>query len=316
MNKIKALLQLCRWTNLLMVAFMMLLVYYFLLSPLSVSGIAGVMPPPSSFLLLLISLIFIVAGGYVINDYFDVEMDKVNKPERLIVSKVFSEKETMLFYKVLTFIGLAAALISSVMISGAKFYTLFAILLLLSALLYSYSLTYKKKMFVGNLIVSLSVAFAVFLPWLFELLYLSDNVLLLSSVRDILVSSSISRFVLIYTVFAFVLTLIREIVKDAEDFKGDIVTHCRTIPIVLGVKKMNIILVVLMSLLCLILLYYIKVLYVMQSYVASGIMAVIFVSLPLSLPKLIRNKNKVDYHRYSQFLKIIMLLGLISMIFI
>ena len=85
MNKIKSIFKLVRWPNLLMIAIMMILVYYCLMSPLFTSGIMGIMPPSPAFLLLVISLIFIVAGGYVINDYFDVEIDKVNKPDKLVV---------------------------------------------------------------------------------------------------------------------------------------------------------------------------------------------------------------------------------------
>ena len=145
MKKIKAFFKLVRWTNLLMIALMMLLVYYCLMSPLFTSGIAAVMPPAPSFLLLVLSLVFIVAGGYVINDIFDVDIDKINKPERQLVTTVFSEKEARIFYNVLTLIGLLAALASSIIIAKTKFFTLFAILLLLVGVLYSYSSTYKKK---------------------------------------------------------------------------------------------------------------------------------------------------------------------------
>ena len=156
MNKIKAFFKLIRWSNLLMIAIMMLLVYYCLMSPMFQSGIVGVIPASPAFTLLLISMIFIVAGGYVINDFFDVEIDKVNKADRLIVSKIFSEDVTKFFYIILTFIGLVAGLTSSILILDAKFYLLFAILILLVCLLYSYSVNYKKKLIIGNLITRLS----------------------------------------------------------------------------------------------------------------------------------------------------------------
>lgn len=313
MNKIKAFFKLIRWSNLLMIAIMMLFVYYCLMSPMFQSGIVGAVPTSPAFTLLLISMIFIVAGGYVINDYFDVEIDKVNKADKLIVSKIFSENVTKFFYIILSFIGLAAGLASSILILHSKFYLLFAILILLACLLYSYSVNYKKKLIIGNLIVSLSVAFAVFLPWLFEMLYLSNNALILYAVKDTIMS--ILPYVLIYTAFAFLMTMIREIVKDAEDFKGDLLTHCRTIPIVLGVKKMNLILAILTFLIWAILLYYQLVLYYQHLYLALGIMLFIWISMPI-LITLLFNNNEVNYHRYSIFLKIIMLLGVLSMLFI
>lgn len=313
MNKIKAFFKLIRWSNLLMIAIMMLFVYYCLMYPMFQSGIVGAVPTSPAFTLLLISMIFIVAGGYVINDYFDVEIDKVNKADKLIVSKIFSENVTKFFYIILSFIGLAAGLASSILILHSKFYLLFAILILLACLLYSYSVNYKKKLIIGNLIVSLSVAFAVFLPWLFEMLYLSNNALILYAVKDTIMS--ILPYVLIYTAFAFLMTMIREIVKDAEDFEGDLVTHCRTIPIVLGVKKMNLILAILTFLIWAILLYYQLVLYYQHLYLALGVMLFIWISMPI-LITLLFNNNEVNYHRYSIFLKIIMLLGVLSMLFI
>ena len=144
MNKIKSIFKLVRWPNLLMIAIMMILVYYCLMSPLFTSGIMGVLPPSPAFLLLVISLIFIVAGGYVINDYFDVEIDKVNKPEKLVVGRIFAEREALFFYRVLIFIGLVAGLASSLILIKTKFLTLFALLLLLVCVLHSYSSVYKR----------------------------------------------------------------------------------------------------------------------------------------------------------------------------
>lgn len=314
MNKIKAFFRLIRWSNLLMIAIMMLLVYYCLMLPMFNTGIVGVMPLSPAFMLLLISMVFIAAGGYVINDYFDVEIDKANKPDKLIVSKIFSSNVTKFFYIILTFIGIVTGLASSILILDSRFYLLFTILLLLVCLLYSYSANYKKKLIIGNLIVSLSVAFAVFLPWLFEILYLSNNSLILYAVKDTIIS--ILPFVLFYTAFAFFMTLIREIVKDAEDFKGDLLTHCRTIPIVFGINKMNVILSVLGLLLWLLLFFYQIILYRLHSYIALGIMFVIWNSLPISISQLFNKNAEINYHRYSVFLKIIMLLGVLSMIFI
>ena len=282
--------------------------------PMFKTGIVGAVPSSPAFILLVISLLFIVAGGYVINDYFDVEIDKINKPDKLIVSRVFSENVTKFFYIILTFLGLLSGLLSSIMISNSKFYLLFAILFLLVCMLYSYSAYYKKKLKVGNLIVSVSVAFAVFLPWLFEILYLSNNTLILYAVGDTLMLTL--PYVLIYTIFAFFMTMMREIIKDAEDFKGDLVTRCRTIPIVLGIKKMNIILGFIVFLLCAVILYYQMVLYYQHSYFALSIMFIIWISLPISIIKLFNKKVDIDYHSYSVFLKIIMLLGVLSMIFI
>lgn len=314
MNKIKAFFKLVRWTNLLIIAMMMCLVNYCLMSPLHTSEIVGTIPPSPAFLLLVISLVFIVAGGYVINDYFDVETDRINKPNKLIVENVFTDKEIKLFYRSLTFIGLLAGLASSVMLMGVKFVTLFAILLLLSCLLYSYSYAYKKKFLIGNIIVSVSVAFAVFLPWLFESFHLSNNALILSISRETMMN--ILPFVLIYTAFAFLTTLMREIVKDAEDYNGDSVTSCRTIPVVCGMLKTKVIVGILSFVLYVFLAYFHWVLVEIQANIAIYIMIVAETLGIMLLPILFNIKEFADFHRLSVVLKMIMVVGILTMVFI
>lgn len=314
MNVIKAFFKLTRWSNLLMIAIMMLLVHYCLMSPLLTSDVVSVMPSKPAFLLLLISLVFIVAGGYVINDLFDVEIDKLNKPDKLIVSNVFTEKETKISYIMLTIIGLVAGLASSLMIGKSDFLTLFALLSFLVAILYSYSSTYKRKFFVGNLIVSLSVAFAVFLPWLFELLYLSNNPLILSASKELMLR--VLPFVLIYTVFAFLMTLIREIIKDVEDYNGDSVTRCRTMPIVLGIKRTKTILYIMIAVLMSLLFYYTFILFNLKLYVAFVMMLLIVVCSFFLVLRIYKADDRNDFHFLSSLSKIMMLIGILSMLFI
>ena len=112
MNRIRSFFKLIRWTNLLMIAMMMLLVYHCVMSPLSYFSSVEVLPPVHTFHLLAMSLIFIVAGGYAINDSYDVETDKINKPNKTLIPDVFSLKEVKLFYVALTFVGLVAGLVS------------------------------------------------------------------------------------------------------------------------------------------------------------------------------------------------------------
>lgn len=314
MNKIQSIFKLVRWPNLLMITIMMILVYYCLMSPLFASGIIGVMPSPPAFLLLVMSMIFIVAGGYVINDYFDVEIDKVNKPEKLIVSRIFSEKEALFFYRILTFIGLALGLVSCILIINIKFLTLFALLILLTSVLYSYSSIYKRKFLIGNIIVSLSVAFAVFLPWLFEMLYLSNNELLLMVSKEMVID--LLPIVLVYTLFAFLTTLMREIVKDAEDSEGDISTRCRTIPILCGMKMTKIIVAAIAMLLFVVLIYFHILLIRMQSNVSMFILMFAECILLLIVINLFRAKSSSDFHGLSTSLKLFMLVGILTMIFI
>lgn len=314
MNKIKAFFKLIRWTNLLIIAIMMYLVNYCLMSSLHISGIVDAVPSPPAFVLLVISLVFIVAGGYVVNDLFDIETDKINKPDKLIVGDIFTDKEIKLFYKLLTFIGLSAGLACSVILMGAKFVTLFAILLLLACVLYSYSSVYKKKFLVGNLIVSVSVAFAVFLPWLYEFFHISNNALILSACKETMMG--VFPFILIYTAFAFLTTLIREIVKDAEDYNGDSVTQCSTIPVVCGMLKTKIIVGVLSFVLYVFLAYFHWILVRLQDDIAIYVMIVTETLGMMLLPILFNVKEFADFHRLSIVLKMIMVVGMLTMLFI
>lgn len=293
---------------------MMCLVYYCLMLPLSVSDVIGVMPEPPAFALLVLSMVFIVAGGYVINDLYDINIDAVNKPERLLVSTIFTKNEAKTFYIILTIIGIIAALASSILLTKTKFLTLFTLMLLLICVLYSYSSIYKKKLLVGNIIVSLSVAFAMFLPWLFEMIYLSSNVLILSAIKNMMLY--ILRFVLIYTAFAFITTLIREIIKDAEDSVGDAVIHCRTIPIVYGVKKTKIILYVLIAFLLMLLFAYEFIIIKLDLYIAAAVIALVVLCSVLLIVKIYKAKEKNDFHIASNLSKLMMLIGLLSILFL
>ena len=314
MNKIKSFFGLIRWTNLLMIAIMMLLVYRCIMSPLSYYSVIDVFPSSTAFFLLVMSLIFIVAGGYAINDSYDVETDKINKPNKTLIPDVFSLKEVKLFYVALTFVGLVAGLVSCIMVLNVKFYMLFTVLVLIACMLYSYSSTYKRKLFIGNIIVSLLVASAVFLPYLFEVLYLSDNLLMLSTCRDL--TKNILYFVLIYVVFAFLLTLIREIIKDAEDTKGDGRTHCRTIPVVYGLSKTKTILYILTILLVLLLSVYLLLLLELELFVVSAFIAFVILSSVLLIVKIYKAKEYKDFHKLSVLAKVMMLIGLLSMLFL
>ena len=249
-----------------------------------------------------------------------MEIDAINKPEKQIVGKVFTEKQSNVFYISLTIIGLACALAASVMALGNKFITIFACMALLACLLYSYSSRYKKKLVIGNIIVSLSVAFAVFVPWLFEMIYISKHELLLITMQPLMRISL--RFVLIYTAFAFLMTLIREIVKDMQDVKGDGRSHCRTIPIVWGMTVAQIIVIVLSFVTCAMIWiaadYFnglgFKITYYMLY--ASWVFAFIVIinNLILITDKSLRTERQ--FRLQSMWLKISMLLGVLSMFFI
>ena len=311
MKKIGAFFKLVRWPNLFITALTMCLVCH------CVMGLSSTL----AFTLLVISMVLIQAGGYVINDIFDVEIDKINKPEKQIVGRIFTERQCNVFYIALTIIGLGCGLAASLMANGKNFITVFASLILLACFLYSYSSRYKKKLIVGNLIVSVSVAFAVFLPWLFQILsMLGNEAMLLENQEWMHVTLHI---VLIYTAFAFLLTLIREIVKDMQDVKGDGSLHCRTVPIVWGMNVAQII-VIALTFITVVVIWnaadYFKTMELKITYYmlyASGLL-VFFVTVN-NLVSLITDKSLRTERQFclqSIWLKLSMLIGVLSIIFI
>lgn len=313
MKKIGAFFKLVRWPNLLITALTMYLVWH------CIMGISSTL----AFTLLVIAMVLIQAGGYVINDIFDMDIDAINKPEKRIVGKIFTERQANLYYIALTIIGLGCGLAASIMANGKNFYTIFAALILLACFLYSYSSRYKKELVIGNLIVSLSVAFAVFLPWLFQVLsMLGDQEMLLENQEWMHVTLHI---VLIYTVFAFMMTLIREIVKDMEDMKGDGRSHCRTIPIVWGMNAAQIIVIALSFLTCLGVSITSDYLYkefglsITSYMLKASYLLLLGFGIAGNTYSLLNDKSKrteKNFHIQSIAMKIIMLIGVLSMFFI
>ncbi|MBR6439587.1 MAG: geranylgeranylglycerol-phosphate geranylgeranyltransferase [Bacteroidales bacterium] len=310
MKKLGAFFKLVRWPNLLITAVMMILVHHCLMQ----------FESNAAFILLIISMVLIQAGGYVINDIFDMGIDAVNKPDKQIVGKVFTEKQSNFFYLVLIIIGLGCALISSIMALGKNFISIFACMVLLACLLYSYSNRYKKKLVIGNLIVSLSVAFAVFVPWLFEMLHISTDAILLINYEPSMQSSL--RFVLIYTAFAFLMTLIREIVKDMQDVEGDGRQHCCTIPIVWGMNTAQIIVIALSFITCAMIMkaadYFNGLGFKITFYMLFASWVFVFIVIINNLMSLITKSLRAEkqFRLQSMWLKTSMLLGVLSMFFI
>ncbi len=257
---------------------------------------------PTLFILLLLSSLFIASAGYIINDYMDQEIDKINKPGQLIIGIQLHPQAALVLYITISLAGL--------LLSGYISYVLqnpYIILLNFAAciLLFVYSATFKKKALTGNIIISALTAWTIMVLPVAELNSPDGEA------WDHLLSYS-----LIYSGFAFILTLIREIIKDMEDVKGDEAIGCRTIPIRWGMitaKYWVSVLIIILMMSVIFLSTYI----LLNNRSFAGLYGLIFVALPLSyiLMKLVKASDKVDYHRLSTRVKLTMLAGIFSMCF-
>lgn len=210
LNHIRSLIRLIRWPNLLMVAATQILIRYFVILPLLKQEKMTLQLSGELFALLVAATVLIAAGGYVINDYFDRKMDRVNKPGSVIVGKLIYPRHAMAYHLIFSISGV---LIGTWVSFRAGLLFLSLIFYMVSGLLWFYSTTYKRELLLGNIIVALLTALVPFLVLLYELPLLARNYGAMASpvVRYLLI------WVLGFSLFAFMLNLIREIIKDAED---------------------------------------------------------------------------------------------------
>lgn len=177
------------------------------------------------FILLVLSTVLIAAAGNIINDYFDVKADRVNKPDLLIIDKYIKRRWAIVFNWVFNSLGLIIALYL-----GWKYRVwLLAIIPFVSInLLWFYSMYFKRTLILGNVIVA-------FLTGIVPMYILLFN-------EEVSAFDNMGSIVVAFSCYAFGLNLIREIVKDIADIKGDLLLNSKSMPIVFGVRNTRLIL--------------------------------------------------------------------------
>src|SRR5579859_939966 len=305
---LRAFFRLIRFPNLVFIFLTQLTFYYCILLPC----FAYVNPAepyphkltPLLFYLLCASSILIAAAGYTINDYFDLNIDRVNKPKRMVVEKVIKRRWTILWHWSLSGIGVLLGFY----VSWAVRNPLVGLANLgCVVLLWFYSTTFKRKLLIGNVIISLLTAWVILVLFVCEARITADPVY-----RE--VSSRLFKFAIVYGSFAFIISLVREVVKDIEDMDGDAKYGCRTMPIVWGVNVAKVFAGTWLAVL-------IGALIIFQFYVLQKawwpliLYSVLLLDLPLLwiLRKLYEAQAKPQYHRLSNVIKGVMLAGILSM---
>ena len=246
-------------------------------------------------LLLLLSTQFIAAAGYIINDYFDVKIDLVNKPEKVIIGSELSRRWAIILHISFTLSGLVCAYLVN--------FKTFGIALVCAILLYIYSASLKKKFLAGNIAIGLLSALSVIICQAY--IGMLDEMKLIA-----------------YSFFAAFTTLMREVVKDLEDEKGDSLFQSNTLAINLGLRKtkrvlMGTALILLISVivypfLALQMIYEYDLFFITYAFV---LIAGVVIPLLFFIKKLNRADRQQDFAQLSRRLKVIMLIGILSILF-
>lgn len=313
MKLLAAFFRLIRWPNLLFIALTQSLFYYCIILPVLPADYQLLQHKLTSpiFFLLMAASVLIAAAGYIINDYFDLNIDQINKPEKMVVQKIINRRWAILLHLVITAAGLAISFYVSIKTSVI----IFIANVFCAFLLWVYSTTFKKKLLWGNVIISVLTA------WTVLVLYFACN-------NHYIITSNLSypvfwamkhiyKFAVLYAGFAFIISIIREVVKDIEDMEGDAKFRCNTLPIVWGIPAAKVFVAVWIFVL-------IGVISILMLYLAfsgwwiSALYCLLLLAIPLlhTLKVFYRSQVAADYHLVSTRLKYIMLAGILTMFFI
>jgi 4-hydroxybenzoate polyprenyltransferase len=299
---IRSLFRLTRFINLLIIAATMILVRYCLLRPLLEQVHMSLQLPEYLFVLLVIATVFTAAAGYVINDYFDRKIDRINKPRSVVLGKYIYPRHGMAWH---LFFSITGALLGVFVSFRAHVLYLSLIFFMVSGLLWFYSTTYKRQLLLGNIIVSLLTAMVPFMVLLYELpllahVYGSDAKPI---VRILMI------WVLGFAVFAFLLNMAREIVKDAQDLDGDKIYGKQTVPVIWGLPAARAIIVsLLLFTIFLLILSWLR--FVHDPYTLAYFAVLLVLPLLIVTAMILFNRSNAAFTPASLLLKFIMLAGL------
>jgi len=297
-------LRLIRYQNLLLLAFMQLIFRYGFLKLQNISLALN----DFQYALLVLSTVLIAAAGYIINDILDQETDYDNRPGNIIVGRLISEKTAYNMYFVLNILGVGIGYYLANVIQKPSFAGLFIII---SATLYMYATNLKQMLLIGNIIVALLLSLSVLVIGLFDLLPATDE-------GNRQVMGDIFSILIHYAVFAFVINLIREIVKDMEDVDGDYNQGMSTLPIAIGIGRTSKAAFALGLIATIILLIYINSNLMSFGLYYAVIYALLFVVAPMIffVVKIWSAKTKEEFHLLSTVLKWVIFFGILSVLVI
>lgn len=303
-------IKLIRPINLLIIAFTMFgLGWYFdtLLTTHGSSSQLFSLP----FLILVISTIFIAAAGNIINDYFDVKADRINRPEKQIIGKHIKRRWAIVSHWVINFIAFAMALYLSYIFS--TFWYLFIHLLSINLLWY-YSMHLKRTAVLGNITIAILTGLV---PVLVGIFYGQQMDWELTANYYPFQLSGVEYFPIYISVglglFGFFLNWAREIVKDIEDIEGDKALKAKTLPIVLGINKTKIVTYFILAAPALLSLFFFWGLEkdIIVTHLDFYPLILAGIAILIGFYFVIRAKLRNDFKRAHLIIKLVMIIGLL-----
>jgi len=276
-------MKLVRYKNLVIIFMTQVLVYYTL-----IEGRVFFIPDPVIFAL-IIGTVLLTAAGYVINDYYDVEADRINRQDKIVVERIIAPRKALYIWMILNILAFLFA-----WIAGWKFLVFFIIV---AFLLYIYALKIKRTPLLGNILVSVLLAMTIVILWLYK-------------------KGDYFELMVLYAVFAFLTGLIREVLKDLEDMEGDQIAGFATFPVIFGIQKtINLVKILILALVASLIIFAIFIMYMYYHYWVMMVYLLIFVLVPASLSLyLLQNaKEKNDFEQLTRYMKFIVFMGSFSM---
>jgi len=306
MNSIYSFLRLIRYPNIVFIILTQSFLYYFMIVP--ILRIAGMEPSMNqlNFWLLVTSTVLIAASGYIINDYFDVKIDAINKPNRIFIDRTIKRRTAMLLHWFFNGVAVILGFYVAWKVGSLK---LGLINPIVAGLLWFYSTGYKKQPIIGNIIISFLTGLVVLIVVFYEHHLFSG----LLTRNGYIAAYSIFIRAFLYFLFAFLVSMMREIVKDIQDLKGDEHFNLRTLPIVIGVGKSKLV-VYTISVIVIVLTGYVQA----PSFLSHDYVTVIYLMQTIQLPvaisiwMLFTAESQKEFGRVSTIIKVIMLMGILT----
>ena len=302
MKTILAFLKLIRWQNLLFIVITQILYENCVYLPIYGSHSTNQLG------FIILASVLIAAAGYIINDYFDLNIDQINKPDRVIVNNSVSRRWAIFWHLVLSLLGLFFTVLA---LPPSLFWYLILANLFSILLLWLYSTNFKKQLLIGNVVISILTSWVILILFFSKSPLSFDNIIS-ADYKEI----RLFRLTMLYAGFAFIISLIREVLKDMEDRVGDARYGCKTIPIVWGLPASKVFVAVWIIVLAgtLVILQFYVLAYGWWLSIAYCLLAIV-APLLMVLSKLTLAQSQQDFHLLSRYVKGIMFTGILSMLF-